>query len=117
MYSEQYTAYTLTTVRGNETLPAIEKAYSEKKYDEVIAKYPDTLMYRFNYANDMFGHIYNGDEGVKIDNKDVLLKSIGTQLQKAASLDPEDINTNWLYGQYYYNTGVDFRDQANAVKG
>ncbi|MEP7238957.1 MAG: tetratricopeptide repeat protein [Ferruginibacter sp.] len=36
LYSEQYTAYTLTTVRGNETLPAIEKAYSEKKYDEVI---------------------------------------------------------------------------------
>ncbi len=39
LYSEQYSAYTLTTSRGNETLPAIEQAYSEKKYNEVIAAF------------------------------------------------------------------------------
>ncbi len=29
LYSEQYNAYTFATLRGNETLPAIEQAYSE----------------------------------------------------------------------------------------
>lgn len=39
LYNEQYSAYAFTTFRGNESLPAIEQAYAEKKYDEVIAAF------------------------------------------------------------------------------
>lgn len=38
LYVENYTAYELTTTRdGNDSLTAIEKAYKEKKYAEVIS--------------------------------------------------------------------------------
>lgn len=39
LYNEQYNAYTLTTFRGDETISVIEKAYTEKRYDEVISSY------------------------------------------------------------------------------
>ena len=39
LYNEQYSAYAFTTLRGNESLPAIEQAYAEKKYDDVIAAF------------------------------------------------------------------------------
>jgi hypothetical protein len=87
------------------------------KYDELIAKNPDSLMYHFNYANDIFGYIYNGDAGVAVNNKEALMKTLGEQVEKAHSLNPNDVLTNWLYAQYYYNKGIDTRDSALKIKG
>jgi hypothetical protein len=86
------------------------------KYNELVTKRPDSLMYHFNYANDIFGYIYNGDEGVVIKSKDSLLQVLGGQIEKAHSIDPNDVVTNWLYSQYYYNGGVDTRDAALKIK-
>jgi hypothetical protein len=88
-----------------------------KQYEVMTTTYPDSLNYHFNYANDAFNYIYNADEGTKINNKEELLKTISTHLALANKIKPSDINTNWLYGQYYYNQGVDFKDQVRAVKG
>lgn len=88
-----------------------------KKYDEIVAAYPDSMKYHFNYANEAFTYVYNSDAGIKIDNKDVLLKNIGNELQRSLAVNPNDINTNWLAGQYYYNAGIDLKEMANAVKG
>lgn len=88
-----------------------------KKYDEMIAAYPDSIKYHFNYANEAFTYVYNSDAGTKINNRDALLKTIGSELQRSLAANPNDINTNWLAGQYYYNTGIDSKEMANAVKG
>lgn len=37
LFNQQYTAYTLTTLRGDENSTAMEKAYTAKRFDEVIA--------------------------------------------------------------------------------
>jgi hypothetical protein len=87
------------------------------KYDELIAKKPDSLMYHFNYANDIFGYLYNGDAGATISNKDALQKTLGEQIEKAHSINPNDVLTNWLYAQYYYNKGIDTRDEGLKIKG
>lgn len=87
------------------------------KYNELVAKHPDSLMYHFNYANDIFGYIYNGDEGVVVKNRDSLLQTLAAQIEKAHSINPNDVVTNWLYAQYYYNHGVDIRDSALKIKG
>lgn len=87
------------------------------KYNELVTKRPDSLMYHFNYANDIFGYIYNGDEGVVIKDRDSLLQILYTQIEKAHSINPDDVVTNWLYSQYYYNHGVDVRDAALKIKG
>jgi hypothetical protein len=86
------------------------------KYNELVAKRPDSLMYHFNYANDIFGYIYNGDEGVVVKNRDSLLHTLGAEIEKAHSINPNDVVTNWLYAQYYYNHGVDVRDAALKIK-
>ena len=88
-----------------------------KKYDELVAAHPDSLTYHFNYANDIFGYLYNSDEGVVVTNKNALMKTLGEQVEAAYKINPNDINNNWLYAQYYYNLGIEFRDSANKVKG
>ena len=88
-----------------------------KKYDEMVAAYPDSVQYHFNYANEAFMYVYNSDAGIKINNKEMLLKNVETQLQKVLSVKPNDLNTNWLLGQYYYNIGIDTKEVANAVRG
>ncbi len=98
--------------------------YNDKKdyaatfaaYNDMVTQFPDSVTYRFNYANDIFGYVYNGDEGVTPANKDSLMKVMGEQLEKAHSIDANDVLTNWLYAQYYYNQGVDARDSASKVK-
>ncbi len=85
-----------------------------KKYVEVVNRYPDSLTYHFNYANDAFNYIYNSDAGVTINNREELLKAINTELGKASTINPNDVNTNWLYGQYFYNSALDLREK---VKG
>lgn len=88
-----------------------------KKYDEMIIAYPDSVQYHFNYANEAFIYVYNSDAGTKINNKETLLKNVETQLQKVLTIKPNDVNTNWLIGQYYFNTGIDQKEKANSIKG
>ncbi len=88
-----------------------------KKYDELIAKHPDSLSYHFNYANDIFGYLYNSDEGTVINNKEALMKTLGNEVESAYKINPTDVNNNWLYAQYYYNLGIETRDSANKIKG
>ncbi|MEJ7827577.1 MAG: hypothetical protein WKF91_05260, partial [Segetibacter sp.] len=88
-----------------------------KTYAEITTAYPDSMQYHFNYANETFNYIYNSDAGTKINNKEALLKTVGIELEKSLAAKPDDVNTNWLYGQYYYNQGIDLKEMANAVKG
>ncbi len=87
-----------------------------RKYDEVTSNFPDSFSYHFNYAADVFNFIYNKD-ATKIDNKELLLKNLGLGLQKALTLNPNDVGTRLLLGQYYYNQAVDLREAANLIKG
>ena len=88
-----------------------------KKYDEVVVAYPDSTQYHFNYANEAFVYVYNSDAGTKINNKEAILKTVGIELQKALAAKPNDVNVNWLTGQYYYNAAIDVKEQASAIKG
>lgn len=106
-----FDAVMLDYYRGNKNYPALFKTYND-----VVTKYPDSLSYHFNYANEVFNYVYNSDAGTKIDNRDELLKTVGVELDKASKLNPDYINTNWLYAQYYYNAGVDLKDKAIANK-
>lgn len=98
--------------------------YREKKdmpslfsrYEQLVTRNPDSLNYHFNYANELFGYIYNSDEGVEVKNKDQYLKDLKSELDKAYGIDANDVNTNWLYSQYYYNEGIGLRDQAAKEK-
>ncbi|CAN5433847.1 hypothetical protein BH20BAC1_BH20BAC1_04120 [soil metagenome] len=86
------------------------------KYDELVAKNPDSLAYHFNYANDIFGYLYNSDAGTVINNKQALINTLGQRVESAYKIDPNDVNNNWLYGQYFYNLGIEYRDSANRAK-
>ena len=97
--------------RENKNMPSLLKIY-----DKLVSNNPDSLNYHFNYANDIFGYIYNSDEGVVIQDKDNLLQTLHAELDKAMALDPNHVNTNWLYAQYHYNNGIELRDEANKIR-
>ena len=82
----------------------------------MVTKHPDSIHYHFNYANDIFGYLYNSDEGVVVTNKESLLGTLHSELDKAIKLSPNDVNTNWLYSQYFYNQGIVTRDQALKIR-
>ena len=88
-----------------------------KKYDALVAKNPDSLNYHFNYANDIFGYLYNSDEGLVVENKESLLNTLHTELDKGIKIDADHVNTNWLYSQYHYNNGIGMRDEATKIRG
>jgi len=88
-----------------------------KKYGELVTKHPDSLRYHFNYANEIFGYLYNSDEGVVVNDKENLLNTLHSEIENAIKIDPNDVNSNWLYAQYYYNLGIEKRDSALKIKG
>lgn len=109
--SDYFTLVEMDYFREKKNQPALFK-----KYDELVAKYPDSLAYHFNYANDIFGYLYNSDEGTTINDKAALMKTLGAQVESAYKIDPADVNNNWLYAQYYYNLGIELRDSALKIK-
>lgn len=88
-----------------------------ERYADLLKRNPDSLHYHFNYANEIFGYLYNSDEGVVIENKEDMLKTLKSELDEAYRIDPNDVNTNWLYSQYFYNQGIELRDQALKIRG
>jgi hypothetical protein len=116
---------------GNEVYPkepyfnlVLIDYYREKKnppkmlgaYEDLVMANPDSIKYHFGYANDIFGYLYNSDEGTKVENRDQWMKALKTQLDEAMALNSNDINTNWLTSQYYYNLGIESRDSAIKAK-
>lgn len=88
-----------------------------KKYDELTARHPDSLIYHLNYATEIFSYVYNSDEGTVINDQDALLNTLKTQLDKAHSLEPDNSSVNLLYSQYYYNNGIIVLQNAAKIKG
>ncbi|MEO9209477.1 MAG: hypothetical protein ABI208_00175, partial [Ginsengibacter sp.] len=84
---------------------------------ELLTKKPDSITYHFEYANDIFGYLYNSDEGTVIKNKAELTNILGEQLQLGLKINPDDVKTNWLTSQYHYNLGIETRDEATKIKG
>ena len=88
-----------------------------KKYDELTTKNPDSLRYHLNYATEIFSYLYSSDEGTVINNKDQLVTTLQTQLDKSIALDPNSGNVNLLYAQFYYNQGIFVLQDAGKIKG
>lgn len=85
-------------------------------YEHVVTENPDSVRYHFSYANDIFGYLYGGDDDAKVENRDQWLQTLKSELDKALALDNNDINSNWLTSQYYYNLGIEARDKALKTK-
>lgn len=88
-----------------------------KKYESLIARNPDSVRYHLNYATEIFSYLYNSDEGTVISNKESLLSTLQTQLEKVHSLEPENASGNLLYAQYYYNQGIISLEDAQKIRG
>ncbi len=85
-------------------------------YKDVVTENPDSIRYHFSYANEIFGYLYNSDEGTVIQDKQGWLTTLKSELDKAIALNPNDINSNWLTSQYFYNKGIELRDSALKQK-
>lgn len=88
-----------------------------KKYDELTARNPDSIRYHLNYATEIFSYIFSSDEGTVIPNKDQLLNTLQSQLDKTLAIEPNNGSANLLYAQYYYNKGYFAVDAASKIKG
>lgn len=88
-----------------------------QKYSELTSKNPDSLRFHLNYATELFSYIYNSDEGTVIENKDQLLNTLESELEKASKLAPTNSSVNLIYAQFFYNKGILALDQAQKIKG
>lgn len=98
--------------RETENRPALFK-----KYEELTTKHPDSVRFHLNYATEIFSYLYGSDEGTKIPNKDELMNTLKTQLDKALALEPNNSGVNLLYAQFYYNKGITALEDAAKIKG
>jgi len=84
-------------------------------WKEVVTANPDSLNYKARFANDIFGYIYNSDEGTELKDKDQWLSVLKGQLENALQQDPDNVSANWLYAQYLYNQGIEARDMVSKT--
>lgn len=87
------------------------------KYDDVTARFPDSVKYHLNYASEIFSYLYNSDDNAVINNKESLLNTLGAQLEKAHTLNSGNPSVNLLYSQYYYNQGITTLEEAQKIRG
>ena len=85
-----------------------------KKYEELMASYPNNYMVYFNYGHDLDKFVYSADS----KSKDVsgYKKKIPELYKKAISIN-STVDANILLANFYYNTSFDLIDEAQKIKG
>ncbi len=86
------------------------------KYRELIAKYPDSTTYRFNYAVELYQDAYKAEADQRPANSDELIKEAQENFTKVLELKPDYAQPNLVLGQISYNQGVDLNAKAKAIK-
>lgn len=87
-----------------------------KKYDEIIAKFPQNHLYPFNYAVELYQLGYNPDNTKRPANSVELMKSAMAQVRKSIEINPSYANSQMLLGQMIYNEGVDFNTINKTIR-
>lgn len=93
-----------------------DKAALFAKYKEMIAKYPDSATYRFNYAVELYQEAYKADASQRPANSDELIKEAQENFKKVLEIKPNYAQPNLVLGQISYNQGVDLNAKAKAIK-
>lgn len=85
-----------------------------KKYDELLAKYPNSYIVWFYYGNDLNKYVY-ADENKGIDVTSYKAK-VPELLKKAIAINstPE---ANMLLANFYYNNSFDLGEASSKIKG
>jgi len=87
------------------------------KYEEINKAMPDSGIYFFNYGLELYQYASDTSSGKRPANADDLVKRAQEKLSKALELKPDYAQSALVLGQISYNAGVDFQQQAKAVKG
>jgi len=87
------------------------------KYEEIIAKNPESHVFRFNYAAELYQEGYSDPDVAKRPaNSAELIGKSEEQLKKVVELKPDYTQAQIVLGQLYYNQGVDLNAQVKAIK-
>jgi hypothetical protein len=85
-----------------------------KKYAVVTVNDPANYALNYNYAVDLYNYVYANDD--KTANTSAYKYKIGDQIKKAIGINPTP-EANLLMARYLYNSGFDYLDAAQKVKG
>lgn len=102
------------SVEIENSVKGLSKADLIKKYDEMLAKYPNNFMAAFNYSVELYKYVYAED--TKPNEVPAAKTKFEEVLKKAITLKstPED---NFLMANYLYNNSFDASDESKKVKG
>lgn len=107
-----WTSYELDMIRETGNKDALFK-----KYEEAIAAQPDSVVFYYNYALELYEHAYNADPAQRPANSAELIDKVEKNLEKVISLQPTNSQALLVLGQVKYNKGVDLQNIAAANKG
>ncbi|MBI1342801.1 MAG: hypothetical protein GC171_07705 [Terrimonas sp.] len=86
------------------------------KYEEVIAKNPDSYLLHYNYAVELFNYAYTSD--AKPADYKAVQEKIETHLKKAVELKKDDAHeANILMSRHLYSLTFDLGEEQRAIKG
>jgi hypothetical protein len=84
------------------------------KYDELVNKNPNNYALSYNYAVELFNHIYIGE--TKPANASALQEKLQTVIAKAIAIK-NTADANMLMARHLYNTTYDKNDEMKGIKG
>jgi len=85
-------------------------------YEQLIALQPDSLSNQLSYASEMFDYLYIKNADKKPTDYDAIASKIEANVQKNLAKDYEQLSSNLIIAQLYYNQGLDQATEAEKIK-
>ena len=97
-----------------ESTEGLNKPDMFKKYDELMAKYPDNYVLHYNYSVELYHYIYS--EEMKNANTSAYKTKLPELLKKVIAIKSTS-EANFLMMLFLYNNSIDLSEDARKLKG
>jgi hypothetical protein len=87
------------------------------KYDDLITRYPDSYLFQYDYAIELYKYAYDTATGKRPPNSDQMIQKAYTNINSVVKMKPDYPQAQLFAGQIIFNQGVDILAESKKIKG
>jgi len=87
------------------------------KYEEIIGRYPDNHLFKYDYAYELYKYAYDTSLTKRPANSPELIQKALTNVSDVIKIKPDYAQAQLFAGQIVFNQGVDILAQSKKIKG
>jgi hypothetical protein len=94
-----------------------DKAVLFAKYEDVISRYPDNHLIKYDYAYELYKYAYDTSLAKRPANSPELIQKALTNVKAVIVVKPDYAQAQLFAGQIVFNQGVDILAESKKIKG